>query len=201
MIANNPTREDAEQAIRTLLTYIGENPNRPGLLDTPRRVVSAWEDEWGFGYNFPSLFDVGLADENGNFKLFKEDKIPSDMIVQRGISFSSHCEHHMAPFFGTANIAYIPTTAGVIGLSKLARIVALHAAKLQVQERLTFEIADFLATHVSADIAIVLRAQHTCMSTRGVLQQNTVTVTSALRGAFYDDQKTRAEFLALCRSA
>jgi GTP cyclohydrolase I len=180
----------ALDAVRTLIRYIGDDPTREGLQETPERVLKAWVESWGAGYRDPS---------NGLVKLFAEESHDphGSMVLVRGIRFFSTCEHHMAPFYGTADVAYIPCGKGVVGLSKLARIVDHFSRRLQVQERLTNQIADFIKREISADCAIIMRAAHMCMVSRGVQQPGSETITSALRGAFYDKPEARAEFLRL----
>lgn len=187
-----PTRAAALEAVRTLLAFIGDDPTREGLRETPERVLKAWAQDWGAGY----------AEQPTNLvKLFEgEDPIPDapqprpPMVIVKDLSFHSTCEHHLAPFYGRAAIAYIPTWRGKLGLSKFARILDYFARRLQVQERLTDQIADFLAEHLSPDIAVSMQASHMCMVSRGVRQPNALTVTSALRGVFYDEASTRSEF-------
>lgn len=176
----------AVTAVQTLLLYIGEDITRPGLEETPERVLKAWRECWGRGYleHKPEL----------HIKCFPH--MPDDqMVVVSGIAFYSMCEHHMAPFYGYASIAYIPDARGVTGLSKLARVVDGYSRRLQVQEGLTRDIADGLTRALSADVGVRLAATHTCMSTRGVMQPNALTTTTALRGEFYANAQTRAEFL------
>lgn len=186
----HPTYDDAVEAIRTLLRYIGEDPDREGLLHTPARVITAWETEWGAGYRDPE------------FALTQFDNIaePHDqMIVVRDLSFVSHCEHHLAPFWGEAHVAYLPD-ARIVGLSKLARIVAHFAARLQVQERMTTQIADYVAGHVSEDCAVSIAARHMCMISRGVKQPYSKAITNALRGKFLRNPNAQAEFLGQVRN-
>lgn len=205
-------RQSALAALRTVLSYIGEDPERPGLVDTPDRVLKAWEEDWGVGYLEPAKPLVKLFEHEGAFAHDDEEILDSnadnqalalrgEMVTVSDIQLFSHCEHHLAPFFGTAAISYIPTKAGLIGISKLARVVEHFARRLQVQERLTAQIADYLVEHVSPDVGIVIKCSHMCMVSRGVKQPNAKTITSALRGAFYDDGKTRSEFLALTRGS
>jgi GTP cyclohydrolase I len=203
------TELEALSAVRTLISYIGDDPDREGLRDTPQRVLRAWEQSWGAGYRAPTaelvkLFTEPSHDEHGS------------MVLIRGITFHSTCEHHMAPFYGTADVAYIPEArfawsnerqatervgSKIVGLSKLARIVDHFARRLQVQERLTNEIADFIKMEISEDCAIVMRAQHMCMMSRGVQQAHAETITSALRGVFYHKPEARSEFLRLTQGA
>jgi len=189
-------RKEALQAIRTLLAYIGEDPERPGLLGTPERVVSAWENDWGSGYD-PEFKDEQASSIAGGM-FHGEAQNYNQVILVRKMHFVSHCEHHMAPFFGTIDIAYVPREGNILGLSKFARIVDLVSRKLQVQERLTTEVASMVkqATN-SNDVAVLVRAIHMCMISRGVRQPESETITSALFGEFYDSPETRNEFLRL----
>jgi GTP cyclohydrolase I len=195
MTKSPQARRHAMEAVRTLLYYMGEDPDRDGLKDTPARFLKAWEQDWGssYGVNPPDMkmfVDVGLPAPHAI------DKVP--MVLVRGIRFHSHCEHHIAPFYGTADVAYIPTM-GVVGLSKLARLVHHFARCLQVQERLTNQIADEIFDGaMSAPCGVLLRATHTCMLTRGVREPDSTTTTAALRGVFLTDPMVRAEFLQHC---
>lgn len=184
-----PSREDAVIALRTVLRYIGDDPNRLGLLETPDRVLRAWEQSWGLGYNDPPP----------KLSMFPEQGIDyNQMVLVKDISFFSTCEHHMAPFYGVAHIAYLPDAErGVLGLSKFARVVEHFARRLQVQERLTAQIANYLSEKVSPHVGVVMRATHLCMVSRGVRQLGALTVTSSLRGDFLNDSSTKAEFLRL----
>jgi GTP cyclohydrolase I len=185
------TRSEALLAVRTLISYIGEDPDAATFADTPERVVKAWEQDWGRGY---------LGGSDALVKLFDQsDTAYGGMLACTDINFWSTCAHHMVPFHGKASVAYIPSAEGIVGLSKLARIVTHFACKLQVQEKLTTEIADFIEVNISGDVGVVLTARHLCMESRGVHQPNVVTTTSELRGAFYDDKATRNEFLQLIR--
>ncbi len=179
-----------EDNIKRMLQYIGEDPERGGLLETPGRVAKAWEF-WTSGYD---------RDPAAILKTFEDGAEQCDeMVVVKDIPFYTHCEHHMAPFFGTATIAYIPD-GRIVGLSKLSRLLDMYARRLQVQERLTGEVADALMKHLNPRGAgVVLKARHLCMESRGVQQQGHHTRTSALRGVFKDDPAVRAEFLALDR--
>lgn len=190
-----PRRPDtavAEEAVRTLLSYFGDDPDRPGLRDTPKRFLKAWREEWGAGYGEPASRLVQL------FPDALESSERRSMVVVGDIRFYSHCEHHIAPFYGSCTIGYIPDPArGAIGLSKLARITDHFARRLQVQERLNDEIADFLASRLAPDVGVVMRAVHMCMCSRGAKQPDSATTTSSLRGVFFDDHRARAEFLSL----
>jgi GTP cyclohydrolase I len=180
------TREQAEEAVRTLLRWAGEDPSREGLLDTPRRVVKAYGD-WFAGY----------AEDPAEFlkRTFKEVDGYDEMVVLRDIEFESHCEHHMAPIIGRAHVGYLPTNR-VVGISKLARVVDGFARRFQVQEKLTAEIAHCIQeTLQPAGVAVVIDASHECMTTRGVHKRGVSMVTSQMLGSFRDDARTRMEFL------
>lgn len=174
--------------IENLLSLIGEDPQREGLLETPDRVSRAWAF-WcsGYGQN-PS--DV--------LKCF-EDGATDEMVIVKDLPFYSKCEHHMADIFGTATIAYVPN-GKIVGLSKLDRLLEIFARRLQVQERLTGQVADALMEHLAPKGAgVVIKARHMCMESRGISKQGAVTITSALRGVFKDEATTRAEFMAFAR--
>lgn len=173
-----------------LLQFVGENPERGGLLETPSRVAKAWQ-HWCNGY------DKNPADI---LKVFEDGAEGYDeMVVVKDIPIYSHCEHHLAPIFGTATIAYIPD-GRIVGLSKLSRLADLFARRLQVQERLTSQIADALQEHLKPKgVGVVVRARHLCMESRGVCQQGHHTITSALRGVLREDPAARAEFMELER--
>lgn len=177
-----------EDNIRRLLQFVGEDPARGGLLETPHRVAKAWA-HWTSGYN---------KDPAHILKVFEDGADGCDeMVIVKDIPFYTHCEHHMAPFFGTATVAYIPD-GKIVGLSKISRIVDLFARRLQVQERLTNQIADALATHLQPKgVGVVIRARHLCMESRGICQQGHHTITSALRGVLKEKPEARAEFMAL----
>lgn len=167
-----------------------ENGVRGGLQETPMRVAKAWE-HWTSGYHIDPA-DVLKTFEDGAEGV-------DEMVLVKDIPFYSHCEHHMAPIFGTATIAYLPY-GKIVGLSKLSRLLDIFARRLQVQERLTCQVADALMEHLQPrGCGVVIRARHLCMESRGVCQQGHHTVTSALRGLFKDDQSVRSEFLALAR--
>lgn len=169
---------------------IGENPKRGGLIDTPKRVIKAW-DEWTSGYKINPL---------SVFKTFEDGAEDYDnMIVVKDLPFYSHCEHHLAPFFGTATIAYLPRRKKIIGLSKLGRLLEIFSRRLQVQERLTVQIANTLAKSPlkPKGVGVVVKARHLCMESRGYCKQGHVTITSALRGEFLKDPAVRAEFMSL----
>ena len=179
-----------ELAVRDLLRYVGEDPDRPGLIETPERVRKAWK-AWTAGYS-ESASTLLKTFEDG------AELCGDEMVIVRDIEFYSHCEHHMAPFFGVAHVAYIPD-GKVVGLSKLARVVDVFARRLQVQERLTNQVANAIADSLNPQgVGVVMRAKHFCMCSRGVNKQGSETMTSALRGALRDEPSARAEFLRLC---
>lgn len=209
-----PRRDQAVEAVRTLIHWI-EGEEREGTLETPERVVKAWENDWGSGYAHNAhrlsrlrgshrLCDdagTGEVDASELVKLFAQPSTRHQGIVLvRELSFFSTCEHHLAPFFGKADVGYIPTSKGVLGISKFARIVDHFARRLQVQERLTEEITNFLCAHVSPDVVVSMRATHMCMVSRGVRQPTSETVTASVRGAFEHDLAARAEFYELRRA-
>lgn len=176
-----------ENAVREILIAVGENPERPGLVETPRRVADMYEE----------MFKGLTEDPKQHLKLFDE-KSNDEMVIVRDIPFASMCEHHLLPFVGKAHIAYIPSDNKIIGLSKLARIVDNFAKKPQVQERLTHDIADFLDESIKPrGVAVIIEAEHMCMSIRGAKASGSKTQTSALRGIIRSDARTRAEALAL----
>lgn len=187
--ASETTDDSATDAIVRLLQYIGEDPNREGLLETPKRVLRAFRDEWCAGYG---------QDPAEVLKVFEDGAAGVDeMVVMRDIPVHSLCEHHLAPFWGTATVAYIPD-GRIVGLSKLVRLVNVFARRLQVQERLTQEVASALMEHLKPKgVGVIIQCLHMCMEARGVRTAGVPTITSALRGAFYDDARARAEFMAL----
>jgi GTP cyclohydrolase IA len=182
-----PSRDDAEQAVRTLIRWAGDDPAREGLIDTPDRVVRAYR-EWFAGYEEdPEDLLQRTFEETGGY---------DEIVVLRDIRFTSHCEHHMAPIFGRAHVGYLPHHR-VVGLSKLARLINVYAKRLQIQERMTVEIADALdRTLQPFGVGVVIEAMHACMSTRGVNQHDSMMVTSRMLGAFRDQPETRQEFLS-----
>ncbi len=180
-----------EGLIRGLLKEIGEDPDREGLLETPARVMKAWR-HWCQGYH-QNPKDVLKTFEDGAQGV-------DEMVVVKSIELYSHCEHHMAPFFGVAHVAYIPSKR-IVGLSKLARVVDIYSQRLQVQERLTNQIADAIQEGLDPiGVGVVIEAKHFCMCSRGVNKQGSTTITSALRGALKDKPEARAEFLAFIRT-
>jgi GTP cyclohydrolase I len=185
-----PSREEAEAAVRTLLRWAGDDPNREGLLDTPARVVKAYGQLFG-GYDV----DAEALLE----RVFEEVEGYSDIVLVRDIPFYSHCEHHMVPFMGLAHIAYYPTR-GVVGLSKLARVVDTFARRLQTQETMTAQIADVIESILKPrGVAVLVEAEHLCMAMRGVQKAGVSTITSQFRGVFKDDPSEQVRFLTLVR--
>jgi GTP cyclohydrolase I len=183
-----PTRKQAENAVRTLLEWIGDDPDREGLKHTPERVARAYED-WFSGYR----------DDPVEFlrRTFQEVDGYDEMIVLRDIGFESHCEHHMAPIIGKVHIGYLPDRK-VIGISKLARVVETFARRLQVQETMTSQIAHCIqAVLKPKGVGVVVEGTHQCMTTRGVHKHGVAMITSQLLGAFRSDPRTRAEFLTI----
>lgn len=182
-----PSRDDAEEAVRTLIRWAGDDPDREGLRDTPGRVTRAYAD-WFSGYGRdPAAHLARTFAEVGGY---------DEIVILKDIPFASHCEHHMAPILGRAHVGYLPDTR-VVGISKLARLVEAFARRLQVQERLTAEIADTLQSILQPrGVAVMIEATHACMTTRGVNTRETVMTTSRMLGAFRDNPATRAEFLA-----
>jgi GTP cyclohydrolase IA len=183
-----PSDAEAEAAVRTLIAWLGDDPSREGLRETPRRVLAAYEELFA-GYDQDPEAILGAT--------FKEVGGYQDMVLVRDIPFYSHCEHHMLPFFGRAHIAYYPTD-GVVGLSKLARLLDVYARRLQTQETLTAQIADCLEAAVGTrGVAVMLEAEHLCMSMRGVQKSGSSTMTSRFTGIFHNDPAEREKFLSL----
>ena len=181
------TREQAESAVRTLIEWAGDDPNREGMLDTPKRVANAYKD-WFSGYN----------EDPHDFlnRTFSEVEDYDEMVTLRAIDFESHCEHHIVPILGTAHIGYIPNKR-VVGISKLARIVDVFGKRLQTQETMTSQIATTIENVLNPKgVAVVIDAGHQCMSTRGVHKTESSTVTSSMKGVFKENQVTRNEFLS-----
>ena len=186
-----PSREQAEAAVRTLLRWAGDDPNREGLRDTPARVARAYED-WFSGY----------ADDPVIFlqRTFEEVEGYDEMVVLRDIRFESHCEHHLAPIIGRAHVGYLPARK-VVGISKLARVVDAYARRLQVQEKMNAQIANCIQQVLEPKgVAVVIEAAHQCMTTRGVHKPGVTMVTSTMLGAFREDSRTRREFLTMIRN-
>ena len=182
-------KERIQNAVREILIAVGEDPDREGLLETPKRVANMYEE----------IFAGLTEDPKQHIKLFNEQS-NDEMVIVKDIPFYSMCEHHLLPFFGMAHIGYIPSDNKIIGLSKLARIVDNFAKKPQVQERLTSDIADFLNDNLQPKgVAVIMEAEHMCMTMRGARAAGSKTQTSALRGIMRTDAKTRAEVLSLLK--
>lgn len=191
---NENDDKSGEDIVIRLLQFIGEDPTREGLRDTPKRVLKAWTEWANPEDRVEDVKDILKVFEDGAEKV-------DEMVIVHGIPVVSKCEHHLADIVGTADVGYIPDGA-VVGLSKLARLVDHHARRLQVQERLTMSIAEDLYKHVPCrGVGVLIRASHACMSTRGVKIHGAVTTTSAMKGVLMTKPEARAEFLALCREA
>lgn len=183
-----PTRADAEEAVRTLLAWAGDDPSRPGLKDTPVRVADAYL-EYFSGYKADAVAELSAT--------FEEPRGYDDIVLVKDIRFESHCEHHIAPFAGLAHVAYIPS-GGIVGLSKLARAVEIYARRLQTQETLTGDIAMAIESALKPrGVAVMLSAEHQCMSMRGVRQRGATTVTTRFLGQFETDQSLRDHFMVM----
>ena len=183
-----PSRKQAEEAVRTLLLWAGEDPHREGLVETPERVARAYED-WFSGYKKDPVSFLK--------RTFKEVDGYDEMIVLRDIAFESHCEHHMAPIIGHAHVGYLPNSK-VVGISKLARVVEAFARRFQVQEKMTAQVANCIWDVLSPKgVGVVIEATHQCMTTRGIHKSNVSMVTSQMLGTFRKDARTRAEFLRM----
>ncbi|MBC8038240.1 MAG: GTP cyclohydrolase I FolE [Rhizobiales bacterium] len=185
-----PSREQAEDAVRTLLAWAGDNPDREGLLDTPGRVAKAFR-EYFSGYDEDPVEALSRTFEDvGGY---------DDIVMLRDIEFNSHCEHHIAPFIGRAHVAYLPTKE-VVGISKLARVVDIYARRLQTQETMTAQIANCIDEQLSPrGVAVMLEAVHTCMSMRGISKRNVTTITTQFTGEFKSNPVLQARFINLVR--
>jgi GTP cyclohydrolase I len=187
-----PTRAEAEAAVRTLLLWTGDDPDREGLVDTPARVVRAYE-EFFAGYE--------VDPEEMLARSFEETDGYDEMVVLRDIRLESHCEHHMVPIIGRAHIAYLPA-GRVVGISKLARVLEAYAKRLQIQEKLTAQVANVINDVLKPKgVAVVIEAAHQCMTTRGIHKPGVSMVTSRMLGAFRDNPETRREFLAMIQGS
>tara|TARA_X000000368_G_C22934256_1_gene669133 strand:- start:408 stop:1025 length:618 start_codon:yes stop_codon:yes gene_type:complete len=187
-----PSREEAKEAVKTLIKWAGDNPDREGLLETPKRVVKAYED-----------FFKGYSEDPVQIlsKTFDEVEGYDEMVIVRDIKIESHCEHHMVPFIGIAHIGYIPNQR-VVGISKLARIADVFSKRLQTQETMTAQIADTInETLDPKGVAVVIDAQHMCMTTRGAHKSESSTITSRMLGLFRTNSNTRNEFMNLINSS
>ena len=188
LAAKKPSREEAMAAVRTLLAWAGDDPAREGLLDTPRRVVDAYQ-EWFSGYGKDPVDELS--------RTFEEVHGYDDMVMLKHINVESHCEHHMAPFLGKACVAYMPTDR-VVGISKLARVVEIFAKRLQTQETMTAQICDAIQAALRpAGSAVLIDAVHECMSTRGVHHHDVATITTQFCGVFKSDPALQNRFLKL----
>ena len=185
---SKPTRKEAEDAVRTLISWAGDDPTREGLIETPKRVVKSYEEFYdGYGQDPAEILS----------KVFEEIEGYDEIVLVKDILLESHCEHHMVPILGKAHVAYLPDKR-VVGLSKLARVVDLYAKRLQTQETMTAQIADTINDVLKPKgVAVVIDAEHQCMSSRGVSKKGTSTVTSTMLGVFRDNQKSRMEFMNL----
>ncbi|HXY59802.1 MAG TPA: GTP cyclohydrolase I FolE [Methylocystis sp.] len=185
-----PTRAEAEEAVRVLLRWAGDDPNREGLLETPARVVKAYEEFFsGYRQDPKDVLERVFAEVDGY----------NDLVLVRDIPFHSHCEHHVVPFVGKAHIGYYPTE-GVVGLSKLARLVDVFARRLQTQESMTAQIAQAIDQNLAPrGVAVLVEAEHMCMSMRGVLKQGSATITSQFLGVFHNNPAEQAHFYTLLR--
>ena len=191
-IRNKPSRKQAEEAVKTLIEWAGDNPEREGLLETPKRVVNAYKE---FFSGYDSKPEQILS------KTFDEVEGYDEMVIVRNITIESHCEHHMVPFIGIAHIGYIPDKR-IVGISKLARIADVFAKRLQTQEIMTAQIADTINEVLNPKgVAVVIDAQHQCMTTRGTHKTESSTITSRMLGLFRTNSNTRSEFMNLINSA
>ncbi len=187
---NKPTREQAEQAVRTLIAWAGDNPNREGLIETPKRVVNAYQDFF-LGYNEDPIKILG--------KTFEEIEGYNDIVLIKNIRLESHCEHHMVPFLGVAHVAYLPNKK-VVGISKIARLVDVFAKRLQTQETMTAQIANSLNIALNPrGVAVLIDAKHQCMTTRGIHKVNASTVTTSFLGEFKDNSTLENRFLQMIK--
>jgi GTP cyclohydrolase IA len=187
-----PSREEAEAAVRTLIAYTGDNPQREGVLETPKRVIDAYEEIYQGYREVPAeVLD----------RTFSETAGYDDFVLVKDIGFNSHCEHHMMPFFGKAHIAYMPTER-VVGLSKLARLLDVYALRLQTQEHLTSQVATAIEEVLKPrGVAVMIEAEHMCMSLRGVTKPGALTVTSHFTGMFRDDVQEQVRFMTMVRNS
>ncbi len=187
---NRPSRDEAEAAVRTLLAWAGDDPTREGLIDTPKRVVDAY-GEWFAGYEADPAKELA--------RTFEDVSGYDDIVMLRGMDVKSHCEHHIAPFLGTAHVAYLPNDR-VVGISKIARVVDIYAKRLQTQETMTAQIADAITQALQPrGVAVFIDATHQCMTTRGVQHPNVSTITTRFTGEFKDSAELRERFLRMAR--
>jgi len=186
---SRPSREEAMAAVRTLLRWAGDNPEREGLLDTPKRVVDAYRE-------FFAGYEMDPAEELS--RVFEDVQGYDDIVMLKDIDVESHCEHHMVPILGKAHVAYMPKDK-VVGISKIARVVEIYCKRLQTQETMTAQIADSISEALSPlGVAILIDAKHQCMTTRGVHHKNVATITTQFTGVFKTDRELRERFLRLC---
>src|SRR5262245_1701909 len=189
-VTPRPSREEAEAAVRTLIAFAGDDPSREGVLDTPKRVVGAYEELFRGYAECPAEVLDRTFSETGQY---------DDLVLVLDIAFNSHCEHHIMPFFGKAHVAYMPVDR-VVGLSKLARLVDCYARRLQTQEHMTSQIATAIEEILKPrGVAVLLEAEHMCMSLRGVEKPGALTVTTQFRGAFRDDANEQVRFITMVR--
>ncbi|MEJ2376147.1 MAG: GTP cyclohydrolase I FolE [Pseudolabrys sp.] len=189
-VGPRPSREEAEAAVRTLIAYAGDDPAREGVLDTPKRVIDAYEELYQGYREVPADVLDRTFSETGGY---------DDFVLVKDIGFNSHCEHHMMPFYGKAHVAYMPTDR-VVGLSKLARLVDVYAKRLQTQEHMTSQIATAIDEILKPrGVAVLLEAEHMCMSLRGVEKLGALTVTTHFTGAFRDDSAEQVRFMTMLR--
>ena len=187
---NRPSRNEAEAAVRTLISWAGDDPAREGLIETPKRVVKAYE-EFFAGYDEDPDLVLG--------KTFEEVEGYDDMVMLRDIDLESHCEHHMVAILGKAHIAYVPTSK-VVGISKLARVIEIYAKRLQTQETMTAQVADSINRVLAPKgVAILIEAKHQCMTTRGIKKPDVATITTQFTGVFKEDPNMERRFLSMIR--
>lgn len=190
--AKRPTQAEVEAAVRTLLLWTGDNPEREGLLDTPMRVAKAYKEMFD-GYNKDPAEELG--------RTFEEVEGYQDMVIERDIQFHSHCEHHMVPIIGRAHVGYLPD-GKVVGLSKLARVVDIFAHRLQTQEAMTAQVANTIQDILKPrGVAVILEAEHMCMAMRGIRKQGATTLTSTFTGVFADSPDDQIRFMTLLRAS
>ncbi|GAA5104956.1 GTP cyclohydrolase I FolE [Bartonella jaculi] len=185
-----PSFEEVETAIRTLLLWMGENPNREGLLETPKRVAKAYRNLFtGYSKSVEEILGT----------VFEEVSGYNEAVIVKDLSFYSHCEHHMIPIVGKAHIAYLPDTK-IVGLSKIARVVDVFSRRLQTQEAMTAQIADALEVHLKPrGVAVLIEAEHMCMAMRGVQKQGATTITTSFHGSYEKDKVAQTNFMMMCR--
>jgi len=189
-VAEKPSRAEAEEAVRTLIAWAGDDPTREGLIDTPNRVVRAYEE-----------FFAGYTEDPEEVlsRTFEEVEGYSDMVMLRDIDLESHCEHHMVAILGKAHVAYVPTKK-VVGISKLARVIEIYAKRLQTQETMTAQVADVINRVLEPrGVAVLIEAKHQCMTTRGIKKPDVATITTQFTGVFHDDPRFEQRFMQMIR--